>query len=1010
MRLRLLCILLPVCLCPVLLVAQPPALYTQLEKLYHSGDYEGCIALEKPLSAFVENRRDTLATNSCFQLGDAHLQLGNYASAILWWERERAVLKALKMDAAYSTSLSNLAAVYFQSGNYIQATKVAEELLDRDSKRYAADDLEFIEYTIFTVAEIYWKTDRIKEAEQLLSSYLRKQKKGTIASAYLLSKLGDLYTYKGEYSRASARLEDALIIFQRDLNQYSSPYVNTMVNLGILAMEQGKLPEAEQIFEDALRMLDKNDASYVPLVNNRANVFHRLGQYDKAIELFSEVEASDSITLGTTHPDFGLTLSNLAMVFNDKGDYAKAEKLMMRSLAISRANNDTQSSDYASKLNNLAKVYSLSGQPQKATELYEQALRIFEKTLGEKNPEYATTVFNLGVAYWKADKPTLALPYIRQSATIRAAILGKKHPKYAESVQKLAEFQWFQNKKKEARQTYGEVFDNYYFQIESIFPALTEEEKAKFYFNQIQPSFEKYNSFAQAAVNDEPGVMGDLYNQQLNTKAVIMLATEKVREAIYQSHDALLIQKFDEWRAIKEQIARAFSQNQSPNQTDSLILVANTIEKELSRASATFAAQFIKKKYNWQQIQSVLKPGEAAVEVIRYRSYNPEKGGHFSSDVNYAFLIVTSATTQQPHWIEQRNVKYIEEKYLNFYKNCILFGQPDNHSIKNYFQKLDEYCKANNIKRLYLSPDGVYHQINLNTLLNPATGRYVLDDYEIVHVTTTRELLEQKQKLAADQHAVLIGYPVFNMDKKDIHVPATEVKRSLSRGSGVSRGLRGGLQRFVDPSFGISILPGTNVELQRISALMKGSANPEVYRETAASEDATKRVLHPTILHIATHGYFLEDEVRQDEGTGFITNPLLKSGLILAGAENFIRTGTPVDTAGNDGVLTAYEAMNMNLEGTQLVVLSACETGLGVVKNGEGVYGLQRAFKLSGAKSIVMSLWNVDDEATQDLMILFYTDVLKTGDAQASLLTAQRKLKNKYPLPSHWGAFVLTGI
>jgi CHAT domain-containing protein len=180
------------------------------------------------------------------------------------------------------------------------------------------------------------------------------------------------------------------------------------------------------------------------------------------------------------------------------------------------------------------------------------------------------------------------------------------------------------------------------------------------------------------------------------------------------------------------------------------------------------------------------------------------------------------------------------------------------------------------------------------------------------------------------------------------------------------------------------------------------------YTKIQATEENFKTLDSPGVLHVATHGFFLSDvdvrdELATDETSAITNNPLFRSGLLLAGA-SADRTGKT-----EDGILTAYEAMNLSLDQTDLVALSACETGLGEVRNGEGVYGLQRAFSVAGAKAVLMSLWQVDDAATQELMTNFYSHWLKGGDKYTAFRQAQLELKAKYPQPYYWGAFVLSG-
>ncbi|MBI2720721.1 MAG: CHAT domain-containing protein [Bacteroidetes bacterium] len=213
----------------------------------------------------------------------------------------------------------------------------------------------------------------------------------------------------------------------------------------------------------------------------------------------------------------------------------------------------------------------------------------------------------------------------------------------------------------------------------------------------------------------------------------------------------------------------------------------------------------------------------------------------------------------------------------------------------------------------------------------------------------------------------------------------------------------------------VAQLPGTEAEVKNIAKLLVGyKVKTTALYGKDATELSVKQLNSPSILHIATHGYFLAD-VDQVETTKVLgvdveaakENPLLRSGVLLAACENVFDPEYHAAFNAENGVLTAYEAMNLNLDNTDLVVLSACETGLGSVRQGEGVYGLQRAFLIAGAKSIIMSLWGVSDEGTMELMTLFYTNYAKSGNKQRAFNNAIKQLKIKYKEPFYWSAFVM---
>lgn len=988
-------------------------LHNELASKFEKQDYAACVKLEREVDAATKNQRDTISARSCFYLGQSYYELGQYDKAIVWLEREKAMRTDLGLVASadYNDVLYNLAYINLQAGRYTDAGTAADALIE-NSRKFKKADQSYAD-DVLSAADIYMQVDKFEAAEKLLQSAIRQFPKNSAEQGMLLTKLGDLYTLTNQYSKASRTLHQAVAVLEKSAGIQSPEYVSASINQAILYTSRGQYPEAEEVLDFALQTLPQEDGRYIPTLNNQALVYQHLGQLDRAEQIFRQIKEADSTAIGTDHPDFAVTLSNLGMVYADEGKYAEAERVLLRALEIQRKSNEAKTISYARKLNNLAKIYRMSGAAEKSIPLLEEAMGIFKRRFGAKSPEYATTAFNLGISYWKTGKSAVALKHLKTSASIRASKLGKKHPKYAESVQKIAEFQWEQKQLRDAARSFGEVFDNYYYQIDATFPVLTEEEKAKFYYTNIRPSIDKFNSFAMVYRNENPPVIGDVYNYQINTKGSIMAATEKVRAAILQSNDSVMIAQYEQWQSLRERIAKMFSQNAAGAELDSLAAKTDRLEKQLARKSEVFSRQFVRERNTWQEIQKALKPGEAAVETVRFKQYAPDKGGRFRDTVVYAFLVVTTATRDNPDVVMIENGNEIEGKFLRYYRNYIQYMLDDQQSYRNYFKPLGEYLKKQNVRKVYLSPDGVYNQLNINTFKDPEQQKFLIDEFEVQMITNTRQLVTTKEpKNNSQSSSILIGYPKFNVESEAVVAQQGGATRALTRSGNLTRTLRGGLLRYMRGDEGIVPLPGTQREIEQIAEL---SPSPQVYTEEKASEEAVKRVESPAVLHIATHGYFLEDDksvgTRATEATtSYIPNPLLKSGILLAAAENFLLTGEPVDEAGNDGILTAYEAMNLSLDNTDVVVLSACETGLGVVKNGEGVYGLQRAFGIAGAHHIIMSLWNVDDDATQELMSLLYLERQNTPNLYEAFRKAQQKLKEKYPEPFYWGAFVLVGL
>jgi CHAT domain-containing protein len=319
-----------------------------------------------------------------------------------------------------------------------------------------------------------------------------------------------------------------------------------------------------------------------------------------------------------------------------------------------------------------------------------------------------------------------------------------------------------------------------------------------------------------------------------------------------------------------------------------------------------------------------------------------------------------------------------EGKSFKFYRNSIKVLQQDAMSYGFYFRELEKHL--NGINTVYCSADGIYHQINLATLLNPDTKKYVAEEKLIRAVPSTSWIVQKEHKEPRLVQSTFFAHPTYGEATASAK---TDLTRSLD------------LDNIAD-------LPGTEVELNELTALMKESQIKYTsYEGATATEESIKKIQSPQVLHIATHGFFLPQSQSKEK----FENPLLRSGLLLAGCQK----NQVSNDSREDGVLTAFEASTLPLYQTSLVVMSACETGLGEVKNGEGVYGLQRAFFMAGAQQLLMSLWKVDDQATQQFMVAFYKEWINSQSSSKAFRQAQLAVREKYPEPFYWGAFVLNG-
>jgi len=715
-----------------------------------------------------------------------------------------------------------------------------------------------------------------------------------------------------------------------------------------------------------------------------------MGNYAKAEPLYIEAMNIRKEVLGDKHPSYATSLNNLALLYNNMGNYAKAEPLYIEAMKIDKEVLGDKHPSYALSLNNLAALYDDMGNYAKAVPLSLEAIKIYKEVLGDKHPSYATSLNNLALLYDDMGNYAKAEPLLLEAIKIYKEVLGDKHPSYATSLNNLAGLYDDIGNYAKAEPLYIEAMKIINKNIISNSSFLSENEMEK-YIETQKFNVYNFNSFALKRKSENPKIINEVYNNAIINKGILLKSSTAMRTAILNSNDTALISKYNNWIMLKKEISNLYSQEISKRFKEPEIIEqqANVIEKELVRGSQVFSDFEKLQNLTWESVKNNLKQNEAAIEFLRIPKNN---------DTTIYCALLINADSKLPEMLqlfyekelisiigksEHNNIEYINDIYgTNDYKNEALY---------NLIWKPMEKQLAD-IKTIYYSPDGLLNKISFSALSN-GKNLFLCDTYKLQQLSSTGKLAMKE-------------------NENIIH--------------NVSTCLYGGIN-FATDSTGKEnwkFIPGTKSEIDKIEKIFKtNNVKTTSYTGSDAKEEEFKLIAYNNnIIHIATHGFYFnktEEKNIHQEGmiafrsinsdfgkTQFVknNNPLMRSGLVLADAnKSWSKKYYGTD---NDGILTALEISQLDLHKTQLVVLSACETGLGEIKGSEGVYGLQRAFKMAGVKFIIISLWQVPDKETAEFMTIFYTKLLETKNIRTAFNNTQKEMKQKYD-PYFWGAFVL---
>jgi CHAT domain-containing protein len=845
-------------------------------------------------------------------------------------------------------------------------------------------------------------------------------------TAASLNDLADQYVSMGDYARAEPLNQRALAIREKMLGPEHPDTAISLNNLASLHQAKGDYARAEPLYKRALAICEKTLGPEHPntaiALDNLGGLYQIIGDYARAEPLYKRSLAISEKALGPEHPGTAMSLNNLAELYRLTGDYARAEPIHQRALAVREKVLGPEHPDTAMSLNNLAALYEEKGDYARAEPLNQRALAIREKMLGPEHPDTAISLNNLGGLYRSMGDYARAEPLLKRALAISEKALGPEHPNTASFLTNFASEQGAANKNDEAFDLFQRGLQARNRTIANVFQIATETQKLKF-VQQSSGGYEALLSLIHQKFPDDQDKIRAGLDAALSRKAIVFDAQSRQNEAIAASPDPAIKALWNSLATQRSMLAKQLQGGPGRatpeiyrQRVDQLQADIGKLESGLAAKSPLVAADLAQRKVTAERLAALLPSDTVLVEFVKIHDVDWTQGKLSDKQRYLAFVLHPD---QRVDLVDLGKAEALEAK------GKALLDQLQ-AQLENMPEDLQRIPPITADRELYdalwkplvpsvgaatqvvISPDGSLNLVPFAALMAP-DGKYLVESLEFSYVTSGRDLA-RTQPFQPETDLFLAANPDFGVAAK----PAEQTPETLPRGK-----VRSG--DFDKESVPFSPLPSTQIEADQVPQLLQ-DPRKQVMTGAAATETAVLSSRRPKVLHLATHGFFLPDQPEPKPETGparldrppslpkGYENPLIRSGLAFAGA-NHAREAQ----GGADGILTALEVSGMDLHGTALVTLSACQTAVGEVQSGEGVYGLRRAFALSGAEHLMMSLWPVADATTAQQMMKFYQLFGQGTPAPHALRLAQletiAKLRQDHGQapPSLWAPFIMQG-
>jgi CHAT domain-containing protein len=927
----------------------------------------------------------------------------------------------------------NYARVVFQQATVMQqinktneSIRLLTDYLPILQKSNIKDSIYHSQILIF-LGRSYRKIDSLKNAEFFFLEALANSKERFPEEySLVLNTLGTFYYAIGRTDEGIACATKAV-----EFTPKTSPnHVGRLANLGMLYQMKGRFKEALQIAQEACEKTSKSDVNnYFKRLSNLSFLYSQIKLYQKSLDYITQ--GYEVIKHKKDNPDYYLCLINMSNSYLQLGNFQKAKEFALEAVEVDEKRKALNAQyDFGVAL--LADCYNNLSQPDKALPLAQEALAQTAKKKGKKSWDYFYSLGVLARIYEKTNQPTKAIACYQEFVDAAKLIWSPTEDRYISTLKNLIPLYNSQNQTDKSTALLKELAESMNTKVVYNLDVLDEISKELF----INSFIKDYQPLLFSQIKNLPykdtSLLKYAYEAELAIKGVVLGSTQLFRQLTIKAQNTVNnegknTQSFQEWLSLRDSISKAFSNKASQIHIDSLEQKLVRVEEKLIRLMPEMQ-QLSRKAVHFEEIRAKLPPDACAIEFVHFRYFNNQ----YETDTTLYGAMIIRHNKSYPEFIylctENALSDFMKTSQTNFnLRRSMASSRGDTKDDKNepntpprkvrerpnrlnalndtdgeialydlIWKPLQAYLDKENltdnpVQTIYYTPTGLLHRVAFNAL--SINEKDILSDkYDLFALSSTRKLLTSTTTES-----------LFNQ---------TNSSNAILLYGGI-------LYDSSDTKNTWRYLGGTKKEITDIATLFKKknlksetqsgfSASEEHFKSIGTTANAASVTPSPSILHFATHGFFYQNRKADSSASSLFktaTNPLFRSGLIMAGANPFWR-GEKMAEGKEDGILTAYEISNMDLSQTRLVVLSACETGLGDIKGTEGVYGLQRAFKMAGVEYILMSLWQVPDEETAELMGKFYTRLLEGDSIESAFEKAQQSMKLEYSA-YFWAGFVL---